>query len=1101
MINTSSDYRPAATVSNPYQPQITDTSPFAISSDRSTGVGPALPVTISGQVSNAGQGTLSFDSSSSGIGSVSLEDGWTGSDLQAQIDSLTWTVKDVLENGELNDRHNENFIISDTNYDFNREEHPVPDGWTLVKDAFDDDGDNAHPNHGAYELVSHSSGYSSTWGVRLQADWGSSFDHTPTDEVFIRQMVSLPWRDVYSAEITFKYNVDGSNSDLADQVHLFVRLAGSTTKFNVFETGDTTDTWLTASVTIFAASMSDLSTHVTAFDIGLASDLSGQTLSLSAQAWIDDVQVDFTVRPFPEQIDLKANGTLVWGSTTNSVYPYVPDDDARDCYDDSNDGIDLDGYSGGNLDTGIWNALGDYTGILAYSLFETGLQFPLNIPQGAIITSAYLEVESSGSTSPPIAGMHIHVADEDNVSAFTSGLPHLEDRYNWVEATVPWIQNSWLSNPRIRYRSPEIGPLLQNVISRSGWSEGNYILLMTSMMHTGLPDGSQRWNTIKGTAGYDGDERARLYVEYVIPEPEDTVLFFDYQKDITVDHNDVAADLTDFPVLIDITDTDLRDHVMSKGNDIMFMIGDTPVAHEIELYEPSTGHLVAWVKVPSLSSSVDTVITMHYGSMNAPPALGSRVWSDYETVHHLNQDPTGINYDSTSNNHDGTSYGGLGTSDFVSGQIGYAVDFDGSNDVISIGQIDTDEWTQFTMSAWIYRTLDKDARVFSKSITTTSNQHIMTLRLDSANHVTTRVWADPQASGVSYSSAATASNFTWHYVSWSWDPSRTGNEILAYLDGALIIDRSYTGTSIRDSDAMFVIGNNDLLNSRWWAGMIDEARLTTLVRSEAWIDTEYNNQVNPSGFYTVGSERKTTDIWTDASEPNVYFTTSSPGTVTMDVNLVMDVGGAAQSMDENFDEGVNYFIESGSNIVNWTAKVMVSPPAGATSFGFSVEYPRAEWKATQVINPMGQPKTVGQDWWYNGGTLTLNASSIDFWGVWTLKFISWNFMQDLQLDDSAYKINDVARFTMTTPTVLGARVGLDLVRPDGITWYSTYNQTTTDPAHRFPSFEYRKNITIPSSEIQGSVTDFLVPMGQISYSHKAIQSWTMRLSSLTRITS
>ncbi|MGY5876933.1 MAG: hypothetical protein RTU30_14380, partial [Candidatus Thorarchaeota archaeon] len=211
-----------------------------------------------------------------------------------------------------------------------------------------------------------------------------------------------------------------------------------------------------------------------------------------------------------------------------------------------------------------------------------------------------------------------------------------------------------------------------------------------------------------------------------------------------------------------------------------------------------------------------------------------------------------------------------------------------------------------------------------------------------------------------------------------------------------------------------------------------------------------------------------------ASEPSVHFTTSSPTSVSMDVIITMDVGGEAQTMDTDFNEGVSYFIETGASIVNWTAKVMVSPPAGATSFGFSVEYPRAEWKATEVLNPLNQPKTLDSDWWYHGGTLTLNASSIDFWGVWTLKFISWNFIEDVQLNNAVFDITDLAQFTVTTPTVLGARVGLDLVDPDGTTWYSTNEQTSTDPAHRFPSFKYRKNITIPSAQVYGSVDNFPV---------------------------
>ncbi len=1073
MTNTSTDYSPATAVSNPNLPQATDTSPFAVSNDHSSGVAPALPVTIGGQISNAGQGTLSFDSSSSGVSSVTLEDGWTGTDLQAQINSLTWTAEDVLQNGDLNDYHDEQFIVvtNPTYIHYNEETHRLPDGWSIVKDAVDDlDNDHTtHPNHGTYELVSHSSGYGSTWGVRVEADWGSSFDHTPNDEIYMRQMVSLPWREVYSADISFRYYVDASNSDLADQVHLFIRLAGSTVKFHVFETGDTTDTWLTASTTILAASMAGLSTYVAAFDIGIASDLSGQTLSLSAQAWIDEVQVDFTVRPFPEQIDLKADGTLVWGSNTDSVYPFVPDDANRDCYDDNTNGLDLDGYPwggfGGELDTGIWHN----TELNPQGLFETGMQFPLDIPQSAIITSAFLEVEAVASSGTPITGMRVHVAAEDNVSAFTEGLPHIEDRYNWVEATIPWDLNSWVISPTIRYQSPEIGPLVQKVISRPGWSEGNYILLMTSLMHT---DYYQRWNSLKGTAGYDGNEVPRLFVEYIIPEPSDTVFFFDFQKDITVDHNDVVSDLTDFPVLIDITDSDLASNVLSNGNDISFTIGGTTVAHEIELFDKVTGHLVAWVKVPSLSSTTNTTITMLYGCPNVPARNSDNVWSDYAVVQHLNDDPSGIQYDSTGNNHDGTSYGGLNSSNLIIGQIGQAVSFDGVDDVISLGQVYTDDWTDFTMSVWVYQSITDDNRCFSKSLTTTPTDHIMATRV-AGNYLTTRLRTDGTGgTGNSYDSNTTVSLGAWHYVSWSW--SSTRGSVIAYLDGNPVIEMTHNGDTVFDSDALLVIGNNDLTNDRFWNGFIDEARLTTMVRSEAWVDTEYTNQANPSGFYTVGAESKTVDTWTDASEPSIYFTTSSPSTVTMEVNIVMDVGGEAQTMGTDFTPGVDYYIETGSDIVNWTAKVMVSPPAGATSFGFTVDYPRAEWKATKVLNPLNQPKTLNQDWWYRGGTLTLNASSIDFWGVWTLKFISWNFIDDVQINSPAFNVGEQAQFTMTTPTVLGAYVGLDLVKPDGNLWYSASDETLTDPAHKFPSFRYRKVITIPSAEIYGTVNDYPV---------------------------
>jgi hypothetical protein len=37
-------------------------------------------------------------------------------------------------------------------------------------------------------------------------------------------------------------------------------------------------------------------------------------------------------------------------------------------------------------------------------------------------------------------------------------------------------------------------------------------------------------------------------------------------------------------------------------------------------------------------------------------------------------------------------------------------------------------------------------------------------------------------------------------------------------------------------------------------GMIDEVRLSKSLRSSAWIQAEYNNQKDPSTFYTIGAK-------------------------------------------------------------------------------------------------------------------------------------------------------------------------------------------------------------------------------------------------------
>ncbi|MCD6457159.1 MAG: DUF2341 domain-containing protein, partial [Methanophagales archaeon] len=86
-----------------------------------------------------------------------------------------------------------------------------------------------------------------------------------------------------------------------------------------------------------------------------------------------------------------------------------------------------------------------------------------------------------------------------------------------------------------------------------------------------------------------------------------------YRKPIEIDHNKIAADLTDFPVLINLaSDTNLSARAQEDGDDIVFTDSDnsTRLDHEIEKFNGSTGELQAWVRIPSLSSTTNTTILM-----------------------------------------------------------------------------------------------------------------------------------------------------------------------------------------------------------------------------------------------------------------------------------------------------------------------------------------------------------------------------------------------------------------------------------------------------------------------------------------------------------
>ena len=73
---------------------------------------------------------------------------------------------------------------------------------------------------------------------------------------------------------------------------------------------------------------------------------------------------------------------------------------------------------------------------------------------------------------------------------------------------------------------------------------------------------------------------------------------WEFRKNITLSLNTatgVDSDLTDFPVLISFTDTDLIQTNESLGRDFVFTQSDgiTVLSHEIEKFDNTTGEVIA----------------------------------------------------------------------------------------------------------------------------------------------------------------------------------------------------------------------------------------------------------------------------------------------------------------------------------------------------------------------------------------------------------------------------------------------------------------------------------------------------------------------------
>ncbi|KAF5435071.1 Concanavalin A-like lectin [Candidatus Methanophagaceae archaeon] len=339
-----------------------------------------------------------------------------------------------------------------------------------------------------------------------------------------------------------------------------------------------------------------------------------------------------------------------------------------------------------------------------------------------------------------------------------------------------------------------------------------------------------------------------------------------YKKAIEIDHTKVAGDLTNFPVLISMTDDDLRDDAQDTGNDIMFTDSSlNPLAHEIEYFNGTTGELQAWVKVTSLSSA-STTIHMYYGNATCGSQENvADVWdSHFKMVQHLNE-TTGMHYDSTANDNDGAPTGV--TQDAI-GKIDGADDFGGSDDHVDCGNATSLNITGgITVEAWVKPdTLAGWSEIISKRDNNNLTNYDLRFGSSTGSAPFTKVqfyWGHGlvpnQENWNVYSTDSTYTTGQWYYIV----ATREGTDRpKIYVNGAIVEGACTYGDCTRD-----MIANTNDVNigagitggtPDWvFNGTIDEVRISDTARSADWINTSYNNQNDPSSFTTVGDEQTT----------------------------------------------------------------------------------------------------------------------------------------------------------------------------------------------------------------------------------------------------
>jgi hypothetical protein len=344
---------------------------------------------------------------------------------------------------------------------------------------------------------------------------------------------------------------------------------------------------------------------------------------------------------------------------------------------------------------------------------------------------------------------------------------------------------------------------------------------------------------------------------------------------MTIDHTKVPSTQTNFTVLVNVTDPALKTvgnggHVANaNGYDIGFYAdsgGTTKLKWEVEKYNGTTGNLIAWVKIPSVSSTTDTLFYLFYGdpSITTNQSDPLNTWdSNFKAVYHLGNGTTLTATDSTGGNN-GTLFNNPTA---TAGKINGAAHFVPTSSQ-AIGLANPGDFpiaTAWTMETWIKPSTDGNVALLWGA-TSNNGPHMV---LPGNNTWRVGFWGGADVNGAGVDTSA------FHHIVGTFD----GSNLRLYKDGALI-GGPVAASPATASNPSAVIGS--AFGAFYFNGDVDELRISSTNRPAGWITAEYNNQDSPGTFITMGGEScpSTTPTPTPTATPSVTPTATPSTTPT-----------------------------------------------------------------------------------------------------------------------------------------------------------------------------------------------------------------------------
>lgn len=349
----------------------------------------------------------------------------------------------------------------------------------------------------------------------------------------------------------------------------------------------------------------------------------------------------------------------------------------------------------------------------------------------------------------------------------------------------------------------------------------------------------------------------------------------------------------------------------------------------------------------------------HWQARTKDLAGGFSTWVTYASpgpnLHWKFDEGTGTSTtaDSSGNGLTGT-LNSITNGDWVTGQYGTALQFDGTNDYVS--RADNALLSPsggITYELWF--NLDVTASSRSENHTLMEHDHSASpyrsfdLFIDSSNNRLTSTLHNQAGTGVFLQGSTSIAASTWYHAAVSWD----GTTARLYLDGTQVASSALSGTSVFNADSQFTVGDGDGGFGFETDGKIDDVRIYGYGRSASQITDDMNNSGGSFDFAVDGT----------APTGGTIYDGSSVGVDDDDLLSSTDISGNWDSF--NFDiSGISSYDYSigtspgGTDVKTWTANTTLT---SATATGLSLSSGNTYYFNVRANDIAGNNSIVSSD--------------------------------------------------------------------------------------------------------------------------------------------